>query len=100
MRTKRFEEESKDFGLKLKRIRTKMGLSAEEVAKAAQIATTTYREWENGRSITGLPYKALAKILGVSVASLFNEESIPNASEIMDAVTDIDEAVKKIKMLI
>ena len=100
MRTKRFEQESKAFGIKLKHLRVRADLSIEDVAKAVQIAPTTYREWENGRAITGLPYKTLARAFGVTVAHLFDEGGRLKSVDIMEAVSDIDEAVKRIKALL
>lgn len=45
-------------------------LSVEEVAKKLGVATSTYREWEYGRSIRGKPYEKLASILGVTIYEL------------------------------
>ena len=100
MRTKKFEEESRAFGLKLKKLRTTAKLSIDEVAKSIEVAPTTYREWENGRAITGLLYKALAKTFDITVPHLFDEGPALKTTDIMEAVLNIDKAVKRIKELL
>lgn len=95
---KRFQEDAKKFGARLKILRTKAKLSAESVARAIEISPSTYREWENGRAITGFPYKNLAITLGVSMSYLLEDTSL-KSNEIHKAIDQIDLAVKKLRLL-
>ncbi len=96
---KKIQAESKVFGERLRMLRTRAGLSAESLAQAIQVSPSTYREWENGRAITGLPYKKLSASLGVSIEGLFDDH--PNKfSEIIKAIDEIDSSVKKIRSLL
>ena len=58
------------IGNRLRRIRMARGLTTKEVAQAAGVAVSTYREWEYGRAIQGEPYVALSRVLGVSLLEL------------------------------
>lgn len=49
------------FGKRLRALRLKINLSAEELARGMGISPSTYRDWENGRAITGQVYHKLAE---------------------------------------
>lgn len=57
----------KTLGDRLKTFRKNKNLSAREVASQVGVSVSTYRDWENGRSINGEPYSKLADALGVHV---------------------------------
>ncbi len=58
------------FYQRLRRLRLERGLKIKDVANSLKVSTSTYRDWEYGRSIKGEPYSKLAKILGVSIEEL------------------------------
>jgi transcriptional regulator with XRE-family HTH domain len=58
------------FASRLRRLREQKQLSIKDIAKAAGVPTSTYREWEYGRLIKGEPYPKLAGVLGVSLHEL------------------------------
>lgn len=62
------------FGKRLRDLRLKKGLSATEAAKRIGVAISTYREWENGRAITGQVYIEMGTTFGVSLDHLFGLE--------------------------
>jgi transcriptional regulator with XRE-family HTH domain len=63
----------KAFGENLKRIRTKKGLSQEDLAHNAEIAYTTINKIENGQLNTGIcTVFELAKALNVAPKDLFD----------------------------
>jgi transcriptional regulator with XRE-family HTH domain len=84
------------FGQRLKRMRMKRGLTVTEVAMAANVSASTYREWEYGRAIRGEPYVRLAEILGVTLRELMvGERHSSKALEIADL---IEEQVRRLKV--
>lgn len=71
---KRISEENVELGRRLRKIRENKMFSAEHIAASIGVASSTYREWENGRAISGQPYKKLAAALGVSVYEILGLE--------------------------
>lgn len=96
---KKINPETKQFGERLKHLRLRTGLSAEAMAKKIEISSSTYREWENGRAITGMPYKKLASALGVSIGHLFEDYS-NHLLKMDEAVDLIESGVKKLRLLL
>jgi transcriptional regulator with XRE-family HTH domain len=60
------------FYKRLKFYRERKGLKVKEMALLLNTSQSTYRDWEYGRSITGEPYMAMAKVLEVSLEELLN----------------------------
>jgi transcriptional regulator with XRE-family HTH domain len=58
------------FSIRLRRLRMQNDLSVKQVANELSIAPSTYREWENGRSIRGEPYVQLAQVFNIEVSEL------------------------------
>ncbi|MCY4644149.1 MAG: helix-turn-helix transcriptional regulator [Bacteriovoracales bacterium] len=86
-----------EFGKRLKKLRMKQKLSPEEVARASGVAVSTYREWENGRAITGCrPYFKLTMALGVSFYQLFGLEDGQKDKILLhlDAMTNLIQEVR------
>lgn len=81
------------FGKRLKALREQKNLTLKEVADALKVSGSTYREWENGRSILGEPYLSLAQILGVSLTELMTGEKPTVEKEL----TLIEEHIKNIR---
>lgn len=85
-----------NFGIRLQNLRNKLGLSPTQVAKAVGVSISTYREWENGRSIRGEPYFELAKVLQVSLLELLTGITNEN-SKILDDFNELESKFKKFK---
>ncbi len=62
------------IGERLKKLRLQRKMKVSECAEFLEVSLSTYREWENGRAITGEPYPKLAKLFGVSISDLFGLE--------------------------
>lgn len=85
-----------EIGDRLRVYRHQRDLKPKDVAKAVGVAVTTYREWENGRRISGEPYLALAKLFQIPVAELLSGEPIPN-SRAFDQLENIESLLKNLK---
>lgn len=70
---KRKHQRNTSFGKHLQKLRLERQLSVSEVANYIGVSASTYREWEYGRAITGLPYRSLTEKLHVSFSELFGE---------------------------
>jgi transcriptional regulator with XRE-family HTH domain len=81
---------------RLRTFRTRLGLSAKEVAIDIGVPESTYRAWEMGRAISGEPYLKLAEVLRVSLGELFTGEK-PNASELDFALERLREATARLE---
>lgn len=64
---KKKNDENISFGKRLKKLRESVNKSVNDVADFIEVAPSTYREWEQGRAVTGQPYLKLAAVLGVGV---------------------------------
>jgi transcriptional regulator with XRE-family HTH domain len=89
-------ESSLQLGKRLKRLRQKRSLPSQAVASAVGVSVSTYREWENGRAISGEPYAALAKVLNSSVHEILGL-SDNRIIEISDSLKQIERLVNEIK---
>lgn len=81
---------------RLKRLRLKRGLSVTEVARAIGVATSTYREWEQGRKIKGEPYQKLAELFEVALSELLT--GFGGKKAILEDLRVIEKAVERIRM--
>ena len=75
----------------LKKFRNKANLSAAECAESIGVSPSTYRDWENGRSISGEPYTKVAKVFGISLSELFGL----NERELSIELRELDIALKR-----
>lgn len=78
-----------EFGKRLKELRLQRKLSAEEVARLSGVATSTYRDWEAGRAVSGQPYIKLANCLGTTVYKLLGLEEQTHA-KVFKALSEIE----------
>lgn len=85
-----------ELGKRLRSFRMEKGLSIEKVATQIGVATSTYREWESGRAITGNPYQKLASVLGVGVYQILGIEDT-SKEELISYLNDLEACVAKIK---
>lgn len=71
----------------------------EQIARLVGVATSTYREWENGRAISGQPYTKIAQALDVSLYQLFNLED-KRKNEITTNLKEIEQRIKEIRNIL
>ena len=70
-----------NFGVRLKKLRKKAGLTQEELAEKAGVSNITISQWENGiYAPTMTRIKALAQALNVPESDLLNDPP-PNSGE-------------------
>lgn len=66
------------LGQKLKEIRTKFGLSQEQLADIIHVSRQAITKWENDGGLPDISnLQELSKVFGISVDSLLNEEHLP-----------------------
>ena len=80
---KRTDHRDLEFGKRLKKLREDKALSPSSFAKSLGVAVSTYRDWEQGRAITGQPYTRMAQILDVSVSNLFGGEPMQTSTALL-----------------
>ncbi len=66
-----------------------------EVAAAAEVPLSTYREWEYGRAVQGEPYLKIAKALSVSLSELLVGSA--EHSEAWRALELVEQHVKNLR---
>jgi len=81
---------------RLKRFRTRRGLSIKTVSALSGIPISTYKEWENGRQIRGEPYPILAEALQVTLQELITGEK-PQAGRILERMDRLQIEIESIK---
>ena len=84
---------------RLKAQRNHLGLSVAEVARRVNVAPSTYRDWEYGRSIKGEPYLKLAGVFGVSLSELLVGEAAKPV-EVKLKLEEIERILKEIKTML
>lgn len=77
------------IGQRMKQYRINAGLSIAEVAMAAEVPVSTYREWENGRQIQGEPYAKISQALNVTLYELLTGEN-PKSLDVLHKVNEIE----------
>ena len=55
----------------LKKCREEKGLTIKECADQVGVSSSTYRDWEYGRAISGEPYVKIAHLFGITLSELF-----------------------------
>jgi transcriptional regulator with XRE-family HTH domain len=92
---KKTSTENLIFGQRLKALRIARKLKAEEVALLLGVAPSTYREWENGRAVTGQPYVEMANAFRVGIHELMGI-SDPR-TKILCKLTEIEAIIQDIR---
>ena len=87
------------FSERLKYFRTKKKLSVAQCAQMIGVSVSTYRDWENGRSISGEPYYKIANVFGVSLSELFGAGTTELSTELLSIMFIVEEVSKSIKNL-
>ena len=84
------------FYKRLNRLRLSRNLRVNEVAEFLGVASSTYRDWEYGRSIRGEPYVMLSELFEVSLEELMTgKKATPLA--IQKELGRCEEALKNLK---
>lgn len=89
--------ESQIFGKRLQRLRAEKNISVTHIVKHVGVSKSTYRDWEQGRAITGLPYPKLAQVFGTSFSELFGLEET-TASDILKKLKMMEDLISEIKV--
>ena len=72
-----------DFNEKLQQLRTKNGLTQEQLAEKVFVSRVAVAKWESGRGYPNLDsLKMLAKVFNVSIDDLLSSEEIINIAEV------------------
>lgn len=93
-------KKSLNIGAKLQMLRQQKNLSVKQVAAAIGVAQSTYRDWEYGRAIRGEPYSRLARILGVSLSELLNEQNDHDRSGVLDKLKQMEQLIRDMRVLL
>jgi transcriptional regulator with XRE-family HTH domain len=89
------------IGQRLRARRKTLGLSIQEVARQINLPESTYRGWENGVTIQGEPYRAIARVLGTSLLELMYGERpqlptlLENLKRVRLALSQVEEQLKE-----
>ncbi len=85
-----------DIGQRMKKRRVELKLLPKDVALRTGVSVSTYREWENGRKISGEPYVKLASALSMNINDLLGIENtnVQNFAQNLDL---LEEQVKIIR---
>lgn len=84
---------------RLKNLRKKQKLSVVECANFIGVSQSTYRDWENGRSISGEPYIKIANLFGVSLSELFGLKELELSAELKELNLVLEQASNHIKSI-
>lgn len=87
-----WKDEFLEFGKRLKKLRETKNISTKQIAEALDVPVTTYREWENGRAIRGLPYVKIAKFYKISLTELMTGQK-PNKNLLMEEFQQLESAL-------
>ena len=72
-----------DFNTKLQQLRTKKGLTQEQLAEKVCVSRVAVSKWEAGRGYPNLDsLKMLAKVFDVSIDSLLSSEELLDIAEV------------------
>lgn len=93
---KKISHENLIFGQRLKTLRLAEKLPVEVVANAIGVAPSTYREWENGRAVTGQPYVKMANLFKVGLHELMGI-SDPR-SEVTAKLQELEKIIQEIRL--
>jgi len=81
----------------IKKQREKMKMSIVDCAAKIGVSQSTYRDWENGRSISGEPYLQMAALFRISLSEFFGLEEDNLAIELKKLERNLLEASEHIK---
>lgn len=83
----------------LRKLRTSKGMTIKKCADFIGVSSSTYRDWEYGRSINGEPYQRIAELFDVGLAQLFGKEESELLSRINDLQKRLQQSLEDIKLI-
>lgn len=84
---------------KLKTLRKKQQLSVVECADFVGVSTSTWRDWEQGRKISGEPYLRISQLFAVSLSELFGAKEGDMAIQLKELQVGLEELLTCVKSL-
>ena len=81
----------------LKKFRKINGFSVVECSEKIGVSQSTYRDWENGRAISGEPYLRISQMFGISLSALFGLEDEELSFQLQELDTALQKASNHIK---
>ncbi len=84
---------------KMKTRRQKLNIKVRDISQKVGVAESTYRDWENGRSIQGEPYMKIANALNMNILDLLEIEKTSIGKVIAD-IDAIENHVKNIRQYV
>lgn len=84
---------------KLKFHRLRLNLTVKECAEAIQVSPSTYRDWENGRAISGEPYLKMADLFGIGLYELLSENTPKKQTAVHELEIKLSEAQRLVHEL-
>ncbi len=81
------------LGDRLKKLRTRKGLSISDVSSYISVSPSTFRDWENGREIKGEPYVKIADYFNVSLNYLLTGQEL----KIETSLNEVEKHVRIIR---
>lgn len=91
--------DNNSVGAKISNRRKDLGYSVKKVASEIGISESTYRDWENGRKISGEPYEKIAKALNMPILELVTNQGI-RITEIEKEIKNLINSVNNIEQMI
>ena len=93
---KRPSLENLEIGKRLKAHRILKGLSIQDAAGRIGVAASTYREWENGRAITGNPYSKISATLDIGVYKILGIED-ESKEALFNCLIELEKSIQNLK---
>lgn len=89
-------DDDNEFGKRIKSLRLEKGFTIKDVSQEIGVAVTTYREWENGRAVSGFRYLKLAQLYNITVYELLGFQH-HNSTYFNEQLLKIEDILKEIK---
>lgn len=82
----------------MKTTRESKNLKVKDIASHVGVAESTYRDWENGRSIQGEPYFAIAEALQITLGELLGINQKEVTQNFLREIEKLQASVNSIKV--
>lgn len=69
---------------RLRRLREERNITATQMARQINVATSTYRDWESGKRTKFPPLLRICEVLAISVTELITGQNIPADTALKD----------------
>jgi transcriptional regulator with XRE-family HTH domain len=85
------------FHVRLKRLREKQDLTMKALARKISVPESTYRDWEYGGAIQGMPYVRLAEALDVGLHELMTGAAA-DPNQVARALEAIERDLRELRL--